>query len=51
VEIIEILLGDLRDGDVVNVDFLPADQIEEKIERAFVDGQLDFVRRRQSSLR
>ena len=36
VEIIEILLGDLGDGNIVNVHLLLADQIEQEIERAFV---------------
>src|SRR6185437_13002798 len=38
VEIIEILLGDFGDGNIVDVHLLLANQIEQKIERAFVGG-------------
>ena len=33
----EILRGDFRDGDVVDIDILLANQIEQQVERAFVD--------------
>ena len=45
VEIIEILLGDLGDGNVVDVHLLLANQIEQKIERAFVRRQIDAIGR------
>ena len=43
VEIVEILLGDLGDGNVVDVHLLLANQIEQKIERTFVDRQIDAI--------
>ena len=43
VEVIEILLGDFRDGNVVDVHLLPANQIEQEIERSFVHRQIDAI--------
>ncbi len=45
VKIIEILARDLRDGNVVNVDFLLLDEIEQEIERAFVMFEMESVGR------
>ena len=44
VQVIEILLGDLGDGNVVDVHLLLANQIEQKIERPFVHRQIDAIR-------
>ena len=35
--VLEELRGDARDGDVVDVDVLLADEVEQKVERAVVD--------------
>ena len=35
-KIFEVLLGDLRDGDVVDVELLLADQIQEQVEGTFI---------------
>src|SRR5262249_15055023 len=44
VQIVEILSRDFGDGDVVDGDFLLADQIQQEVERAFVDFvELDSV--------
>ena len=43
VEVVEILLGDFGDGNIVDVHLLLADQIEQEIERAFVDRQIDSI--------
>ena len=43
-KIVEVLLGDFGNGNVVDVDLLLADQVEQEVERAFVD--LDLHRRR-----
>ena len=43
VDVFEILRRDLRDRNVVNVDFLLLDQIEQEIERAIVRIQMNFV--------
>ncbi len=40
---LEILLGDARDGDIFDVDFVAADEVEEEFERAGVDVELDAV--------
>ena len=45
VKIIEILAGDLRDGDVVNVHLLLANQIEQQVQRALVRGDVYVVGR------
>ena len=34
----------LRDGDVVNIDFLLANQIEQQIERPLIHREVNFVR-------
>ncbi len=40
-EVREVLLGDQRDRDVVDVDLILLDQVDEQIERAFERLQLD----------
>jgi hypothetical protein len=44
VEVVEILRGDLGDLDVVDGHLLFFDEVEEKVERTFVHGDVDFVR-------
>ena len=46
VEIVEVLLGDLGNGNVVDIDLLLADEVEQQVERSLVDR--DFHRRRWS---
>jgi hypothetical protein len=36
-DVSEVLRRDFRDGDVVDVDVLLADQVKQQVERAFVD--------------
>src|SRR5439155_18956563 len=45
-EIVEVLFGDPGDGNVVDIDLLLADQVEQQVERAFVDFDLHRGRRR-----
>src|SRR5207245_3528457 len=40
VEIVEVLFSDLGNGNVVDIDLLLADQVEQQVERAFVDFDL-----------
>ncbi len=42
---VEVLRRDLRDGDVVNVDLLLADQVEQQVERPIVMFQVKIERR------
>ena len=44
-QVVEVLFGDLGDGDVVDVDFLLADEVKEEVERPFVDFELHGRRR------
>ena len=39
----DVLLGDPGDGDVVDVHLVPADQVQQQIERPVVDVQVDAV--------
>src|SRR5208337_1393669 len=43
VEVVEILAGDFGDLDVVDVHFLLFDEIEQEVERTFIDGDVDAV--------
>ena len=43
VEVVEILGGDFGDLDVVDVHFLLFDEVEQEVERTFVDGDVDAV--------
>ena len=45
VQISEILGGDVRDGDVADIDFLAPDQVEEQVERPIVLFQMKLERR------
>ena len=45
VEIVEILARDLGDRNVVDIHFLLLDEIEQEIERALEEGDVDFVGR------
>ena len=39
----EVLLRDLRDWNVVDVELLPADQVQQQVERPFVDGGSEIL--------
>ncbi len=43
IDVIEVLLGDLLDRNGVDVQLVLFDQVEQEIERAFEDFELDFV--------
>ena len=42
-QIAQILIGDLGDGNLVDVDFLLADEMEKQVQRAFKDLQLNRI--------
>src|SRR5207302_1829707 len=42
-QIIEVLRGDFRDSNVVDIHLLLFDQIQQQVQRPFVHGNLDFV--------
>src|SRR5690606_25804577 len=42
----QVLLGDPRDGDVVDVHLFPADQVQQQVEGALEVGQVNHVRLR-----
>src|SRR5262245_33140817 len=39
----EVLLGDAGDGDVFDVHLIAADEVEQKLQRAGIDVELDLV--------
>src|SRR5208337_4637820 len=45
VKVVEILAGDFGDLDVVDAHFLLFDEVEQEVERTFVDGDVDAVGR------
>ena len=49
-DILQILLGDLRNRDVVDIDVLLADEVEQQIERAIVNLRRPCTEKEDSSL-
>ena len=45
VQVLEILIGDARDGDIVNVHFVALDQMQQQVEGALEFLELDLVGR------
>jgi len=41
-QVLEVLLGNSRDRDIVNIDLLLPDHVEQKIKGPFVEWQTDF---------
>ena len=41
----QILTGDIRDGDIVDIQLVLPDQVQQKVHRAFEDGQSDLIMR------
>ena len=50
VQVLEILAGDFGDGDVVNIDLLPADEVEQQVEWTFVPFELNLIGERGRNL-
>ena len=45
-DVLEILRGNLRDGDVIDVDLLLADQVQQQVERPVVVFEMEIERNR-----
>jgi len=44
-QVFQVLIGDGGDGDITDVDLLPADEIEQQIERTLIFFQVNVQRR------